>query len=158
MIFRSLVISALLGTMVSPVYVRSQEREPSPSVKASASTVYLQPMAFTELPGDVTRELQRRGCRIPQQAGVETRSNVIRGEFARSGQMDWAVLCSVHGTSRILVFWHSDAANPSEIAPSEDRIYLQKNPFGRLQFLRVISAVGMFIEGCAHRRSALILN
>jgi hypothetical protein len=41
--------------------------------------------------------------------------NVIKGEFARPGQTDWAVLCSVKGVPTILVFWDGSEKNPTAI-------------------------------------------
>jgi len=63
--------------------------------QAEGRIVRLPPRAFPELPGNVVRELQRRSCTIPQTAFTKNPHNVIKGEFARPGQTDWAVLCSV---------------------------------------------------------------
>ena len=93
--------------------------------KADTETVRLSPTAFPELPRGIVTELQRRGCTIPQVPMVRGRHNVIKGEFLRPGQTDWAVLCSVSRVSSILVFWNSAASNPSEIATSKDRDLLQ---------------------------------
>jgi hypothetical protein len=73
----------------------------------------------------VVREIHRRGCMIPQTAYSEKPHYVIRGELAKPGQIDWAVLCSVKGVSMILVFWDGSEENPAEIAALEDRIFLQ---------------------------------
>ena len=110
---------------------RRQKEEARPRV------VRLPPSAFPGLPVPVIAELDRRGCTIPQFAGPATPNNIIRGEFARPGQIDWAVLCSVNQTSSILVFWNGSAENPAEIEPLSDSIYLwtedgiQGSPFGR---------------------------
>ena len=76
---------------------------------------------FPELPANLAQDLRRRGCTIPQTVFARQPHNVIKGQFARPGQVDWAVLCSLKGRSSILVFW-----NGSEIkrlrAASEDRI------------------------------------
>jgi hypothetical protein len=66
---------------------------------------------------------------------------VIRGRFAKAGQLDWAVLCSVHGVSRILVYWNGREQNPAEIARFEDRFYLDKDAVGKSLFRRVIDPV-----------------
>ena len=42
--------------------------------------------------------------RNPQVLATGKLDNVVRGEFAKRGQSDWAVLCSVNGVSSILVF------------------------------------------------------
>ena len=106
------------------------------------SAIYLQPSAFPELPSIVVKDLEQRGCRIPQQAYTRKRTNVIRGEFARARQRDWAVLCSVQGTSRIMVYWNGNSRNPAETAPLQDSIFLHKDASGKFQFLRGIGAVG----------------
>ena len=52
-------------------------------------------------------------------------NNVIKGEFARPGQIDWAVLCSVKGVSTILVFWNGSENNPAALLPAADSNYVQ---------------------------------
>jgi hypothetical protein len=64
----------------------------------------LAPTAFAELPKQIMLELQSRGCTVPQVYGAPKPHNVIRGEFQRKGQVDWAVLCSRNGLSSVLVF------------------------------------------------------
>jgi hypothetical protein len=68
--------------------------------------------------------------------------NVVRGEFTRPRQKDWAVLYSVGGASSILVFWGGAARNPAEIAPMEDRIFLQGMTPEQIGLSRGISTVG----------------
>lgn len=84
--------------------------------------------------------MDRRGCTIPQEAFSKKPHNVIRGSFARPGQTDWAVLCSVKGTSTILVFWNGSPKNPAAIAASEDRNYLQGITQNEIGYSRGISA------------------
>jgi hypothetical protein len=102
----------------------------------------LPPSAFPELPANVAAELTRRGCTIPQTTYTNKPHNVIRGEFARAGQRDWAVLCSVKGTSSILVFWNGAAKNPAALAPLEDRGFLQMTTADEAGYSRAIDAVG----------------
>ena len=54
----------------------------------------LPPSAFPQLPANLVQDLQRRGCTIPQAHHKKQPHNVIKGEFAKPGQTDWAVLCS----------------------------------------------------------------
>jgi hypothetical protein len=56
---------------------------------------------------------------------IERRHNVIRGQFAKPGQSDWAVLCSVDGISSILVFWNGAAKNPAVLSTGKDIDRLQ---------------------------------
>ena len=72
-------------------------------LKLPQETVRLQPTAFRELPRNLARELQKLGCTIPQISGAKEPHNVIRGEFATTGQNDWAVLCYKDGASTLLV-------------------------------------------------------
>ena len=102
----------------------------------------LPPTEFSELPGTVVRELQRRGCTIPQEAYTKKRHNVIKGEFGKPGQSDWAVLSSVKGVSSILVFWNGSEKNPATVAPLEDRIFLQGITANQIGFSRGITPVG----------------
>jgi hypothetical protein len=110
--------------------------------EAEERIVRLPPTAFPELPRNVVRKLQRRGCTVPQEAFTKKPHNVIRGEFAKSGQTDWAVLCSVKGVSTILVFWNGSGNNPAAIAPMEDRNFVQGITPDKIGYSRGISAVG----------------
>src|ERR1700689_5979889 len=74
--------------------------------KADRQVRRLPPAAFSQLPKNLIAELQRRGCTIPQVPMIEGRQNVIKGEFAKPGQTDWAVLCSIGQISSFLVFWN----------------------------------------------------
>ena len=94
------------------------------------------------LPINLVRQLQRRSCTIPQEQYSKKISNVIKGEFARPGQKDWAVLCSVKGVSTILVFWNGSEKNPASIAPMEDRIYIQAFRKSESSYSRGIRPVG----------------
>ena len=109
---------------------------------AERKIVRLPPTAFPVLPASVVRELQRRGCTIPQEAYSKTLNNVISGEFARRGQRDWAVVCPIEGASSILVFWNGSATNPAVLARSEDVNYLQSGADEKILFSRSISAAG----------------
>jgi len=87
---------------------------------SSAQIARLSPAAFPELPTNLVQELQRRGCTIPQETWSGKRNNVVNGQFAKPGQTDWAVLCSLKGVSTILVFWNASEKNPDAIAPADD--------------------------------------
>jgi hypothetical protein len=110
--------------------------------EAERHIIRLPPTAFLRLPIAVVQELQRRGCTIPQEGFSKTPNNVISGQFARRGQIDWAVLCSVMNVSSILVFWNGSGRNPAELAGVEDKIYLQSLEGDEIGFSRSISAVG----------------
>lgn len=132
----------LMSIATGPAFSQSTADLQQQFDQAERRIVRLPPAAFPELPGNVVRELQRRGCTIPQTAYSKKPHNVIRGDFARPGQHDLAVLCSVKGVSTILVFWNGSEKNPAEIAPLEDRIFLQDIPPEKIGHSREISAVG----------------
>lgn len=108
---------------------------------ADSMIVRLPPSAFPSLPAPIQREIEKRGCRIPQPFGTPT-ANVIHGQFARRGQTDWAVLCSRDGVSTILVFWNGSAARVDSLATAPDRDYLQAIGAGQIGYSRKISAIG----------------
>ncbi|HEY3443637.1 MAG TPA: hypothetical protein VGK29_22960 [Paludibaculum sp.] len=89
----------------------------------------------------MVRELQRRGCTIPQEAFTKKPHNVIKGQFAKPGQTDWAVLCSVKGTSSILVFWNGSELNPADISSGPDIGSLQGLGGDEIGYSRAISPV-----------------
>lgn len=83
----------------------------------------LPPEAFPQLPRNVVRNLRARGCTVPQADFQSKPNNVIRGEFSRRGQTDWAVLCSRGGESSILVFWAGSTRAPAQLAKAPDKAY-----------------------------------
>lgn len=101
----------------------------------------LDPAAFRELPAAIVTDLKQRGCTVPQAAELKTPHNAIRGEFAKRGQQDWAVLCSRNRSSSVLIFWGNKTSCPSEILSSKDKNSLQ-TLVGEIGYSRVIRAVG----------------
>jgi len=112
---------------------------------ANLQTKRLAPTAFPELPKNIIRELQTRGCTIPQTYDNSKPHNVIHGEFAKKGQYDWAVLCSKNFVSVILIFWGGSEKNISEIAEMPDKTFLQGVDGGRIGYSRAISIVKQYI-------------
>lgn len=110
---------------------------------ADAQTTRLSPAAFSQLPKAIRQNLQARGCTIPQSYWTPAPHNVIKGEFAKKGQTDWAVLCSKRKVSSILVFWGGSRHTVSEVARKEDQIFLQEiNEAGSIRYSRMIDVVG----------------
>ena len=110
----------------------------------------LPPSAFRDLPPAVAQDLESRGCLIPQSELIPNPHNVVKGSFARPGQTDWAVLCSLHGISSILVFWNGSVKDPASLAAFDDSIYVQSmGPNGtQPTFSRILQIAGKeFIEG-----------
>jgi len=133
---------ALLSVTIIPTFAQLPDDLKRKFDEAERRIVRLPPTAFRELPRNVVRELQHRGCTIPQEAFTRKQHNVIRGEFAKSGQTDWAVLCSVNGVSTILIFWNGSENSPVAIAPMEDRNFLQGITANEIGFSRGIAPVG----------------
>ena len=102
----------------------------------------LAPNAFPDLPKNLAADLQRRGCTIPQVEVVDGRHNVIKGAFAKPGQTDWAVLCSVNGSSSVIVYWNASAANPAIIETHRDEDRLQSWGPGKTIYDRKLDPVG----------------
>jgi hypothetical protein len=87
--------------------------------KRPANIRYLAPAAFPELPSPVVRELDNRKCLVPQYPKTwkaTDRINVVRGEFAKAGQKDWAVVCSTPEGASLLVFWNASDKGLGEVA------------------------------------------
>jgi hypothetical protein len=85
------------------------------------------PRSFKQLPPIVQETLVAEGCGIPESGGSHLpSSNVIQGQFAASGQNDWAVLCTKRGRTSIRVFWGGPASCPAQLQgrPNENEINL----------------------------------
>jgi hypothetical protein len=102
------------------------------------------------MPALTTKDLQSQKGRKSQKITPSCQSrangypkphNVIKGSFAKKGQIDWAVLCSSNGNSSILVFWGSPAQNVYQHASSPDKDFLQGGGDGRIEYSRMISPV-----------------
>ena len=109
--------------------------------KANREVVRLAPSTFKQLPRELIQELERRRCTVPQVWGSRLPSNVIRGEFLKRGQSDWAVLCSVNMKSSILVFAGGSPRSPMTIAELEDLNVLQSVAEGQIGYSRQIMPV-----------------
>lgn len=73
---------------------------------------------------------------------IDGRHNVIKGEFLKPGQTDWAVLCSVGRVSLILVFWNGSETNPAQIATRDDLDRLQGWGGDKIVYSSAIAPVG----------------
>jgi hypothetical protein len=119
-LFAPLFLSGLIaGASISSTEAQDRWR------KADAAVVRLSPSVFHQLPRRVTQKLLALGCTVPQASELSTRHNVIKGNFERPGQTDWAVLCSRLRISSILIFWGGSAKSISQIAKAPDEAFLQ---------------------------------
>lgn len=106
---------------------------------AERNIVRLKPSAFQSLPPAVRAYLEKRTCTIPQAPEIDQQpNNVIRGRFTSAGQQDIAVLCSVKGTSTVLVFRGGSDSSVAELAPAADKGFLQTTGPNTIAFSRVI--------------------
>jgi TonB family protein len=103
----------------------------------------LPPSSFPDLPTAFRAELEGRGCTIPQGPWTPEPNNVIRGEFARKGQTDWAALCAQGDQIAIVVFWGEPTACPSEVGTSSaaEAEYFGGDGEGNVKLVRSISRV-----------------
>lgn len=131
----TLILSSALLSATWPHHTRADTWS-----AADSMITRLPPSAFPSLPAPLRREVEKRGYRIPQPFGGHN-ANVIRGQFARQGQVDWAVLCSKGGVSTILIFWNASPSRVDSLAPAADQIYLQEIEPGRIGYSRKISAI-----------------
>lgn len=109
---------------------------------ADKKIVRLKPAVFSQLPKNIISYLESLSCTVPQ-TYMDTRvHNVIRGQFDRNEQFDWAVLCSRNRVSSILIFWNGSTRSTAEIAAFADRGYLQAiDGGGNMGFSRAIEVV-----------------
>jgi hypothetical protein len=110
--------------------------------EAAKQIVYIAPAKFPGLPKDIVQKLTERNCKIPQSPEIQEPHNVVKGEFAKPGQTDWAALCSKDGKSSVLIFWGGSAPCPAELrAPELDQGYLQGMGEGKIAYSRIIAAL-----------------
>jgi hypothetical protein len=142
-----------LIALASSAFAQLSPEQMRPWEEADRQVVRVDPSAFTELPSNVLAELHQRGCTVPQVpegVGLEKPGlqNVIKGEFAKPGQADWAVLCSVNRVSSILIFWNGSVQGVSEIEKRPDIDRLQGWGGSRIIYSRHIApaAAGYITE------------
>jgi hypothetical protein len=140
------------------VSLAQQTKIGSAAVSKGDPVKRLAPSEVPGLPVEFVEKLNARGCTIPQfdvasslpaassgtsDAAAAAPTNVIRGEFARAGQEDWAVLCSNGKSSTIVIFWGRETACPGSLARLEDAHYLTAGGKSKsLHYSRAIRALG----------------
>lgn len=123
--------------------------QPTTWVGRDSAKRLLAPEVFAGMPAAVRGDLARRGCRVPQASGPHVApalarrpNNVVRGAFTAPGARDWAVLCSLAGVSRILVYRNGGTVTVDSLAPLGDGVHLGREPGHGWAYTRVLSAVG----------------
>jgi hypothetical protein len=111
------------------------------TLQLDSPIAFRSPSDFRQLPETFRAQLERSGCQIPQPYDSAAGSNVISGSFARKGQKDWAVLCSLGGRSHIVVYWGGSAPCPADVAESEDKNFLQKGKHAKMRYSRALGTV-----------------
>lgn len=126
--------SLLIALAVSSIYPQTVAPGPDPWIRTGKIAVgghmttyvihYLPPNSFPNLPTSVVGSLNQLGCLIPQTYEAHRPENVIHGAFERAGSSDWAALCSVRDTVKLLVFFGSAQGQPQTLftMPETDRL------------------------------------
>ena len=73
---------------------------------------------FPELPQAVASDLEKRGCRIVPDRARRNGRNVISGDFAGHGRVDWAALCRQGDVASVLVYFAERPEDPAVLNPS----------------------------------------
>ncbi|HEX4036552.1 MAG TPA: hypothetical protein VHX37_00725 [Acidobacteriaceae bacterium] len=109
------------------------ERSESGQVESPTGAIHyrirLLPLAsFPLLPPAVAAQLSRRQCMIPQSFEAHQPENVIHGAFRAPGSSDWAVLCSVSGSTTLYVFLEGELDAPISLRTQPDTTWLGAEP------------------------------
>jgi hypothetical protein len=123
----------LLGGLPPIVLAQSAEW-----MHADSAVARLAPSAFPRLPSAVKLDMDHRGCTVPQAWDDSVPHNVVSGAFIKQAQTDWAVLCSIAHTSRILVYRAGTTAIVDSLALAADVGWLQGVGDGKIGFSRVL--------------------
>lgn len=109
--------------------VRVPAASSSDSIQILRYSIRLLPVSsFPQLPSQVAAWLTNKGCMIPQTYLAHGPDNVISGSFEKAGSSDWAVLCSVKGTSTLYVFFGSNLSKPIDLRSQPDNLWLGIDP------------------------------
>jgi hypothetical protein len=130
-----------------PAVLRAQSVAPAPPdlaeqieagrtrLPGGAEVVYrirLLPVAsFPSLPAGIAGQLREKDCMVPQTYAAREPENVIRGAFEKRGSDDWAVLCSMNGTTSLYVFFQSQPDQPIMLRRQRDAEWLGAEVVGQ---------------------------
>ena len=113
---------------VNSEHVESGQIE-SPGGTVLHYRIRLLPVAsFPGLPLPVTAQLSHRQCMIPQSFEARQPENVVHGAFRSPGSADWAVLCSVSGSTTLYVFFAGQFDTPIALRSQSDTAWLGAEP------------------------------
>jgi hypothetical protein len=101
----------------------------SPKGEVISYRIRLLPVAsFPDLPSAVAAQLRSRRCMIPQTFEAQAPENVIHGAFRSTSSSDWAVLCSVEGSTTLYVFFAGQVDAPLALRSQPDTAWLGAEP------------------------------
>ena len=86
-------------------------------------------------------DLDRRRCLIPQTPYKPAPHNVIAGSFIATGSRDWAVLCSVKGESRVLVYRGGTTTRIDSVGRMKDSSFVRPGESGAPEFSRKLDVM-----------------
>jgi hypothetical protein len=101
----------------------------------------LPPGSLPELPRAVRNTLEQRHCEVPQGGGAP--HNVITGAFSAKDAVEWAVLCSVHDTSTILVLNATTGALVDSTETTADVNWIQSDTGNTWSYSQWITVMAM---------------
>ena len=81
--------------------------------------------SFPQLPQQISAEMEQLGCMIPQTYEAHRPENVVQASLERAGSSDWAVLCSVRGTVKLMVFFASAPTSPKVLVTERETARLE---------------------------------
>ena len=81
--------------------------------------------SFPQLPAPIATHLDELGCLIPQTYAAHRPENVIHASLEHEGSSDWAVLCSAHGTVKLMVFFASAPESPAVLVSEPETARLE---------------------------------
>jgi hypothetical protein len=95
--------------------------------------------AFPSVPPAIATVLRARRCTVPQPAFAGPPRNLIQGEFLTKGETGWAVLCSVHNSTTLLVFRNANDTQPETLNTRDDLTYMQGLDANQIGYSRQIT-------------------
>jgi len=101
----------------------------------------LAPTTFAELPQTIRRDLESRGCLVPQSYDETRPHNVLRGSFTVAASSEWAILCSVRDTATILIYDGARGVAVDSLERSSDAGWVQSvagDQWGYSRYLSVL--------------------
>lgn len=110
---------------------------------AEQTIPHLSLAAFPNVPDWAARVFQANGCKVPQAFHQATPHNVVSGEFADPGQVDWVALCSRGDTAEIVIAWGGPVSCPAVLAPLAKRDHLQHIGGNSIGYSRALGIVSM---------------